>query len=210
MRNWLIAVLFSVIPLAAAQEAKTITLPKPRTSGGMPLMQALAERQTTRDFSEEKLSPQMLSDLLWAANGINRPDGRRTAPSPHNAQEVDVYVVTSDGAYVYEAKPNALRLVAAGDFRAATGKQDFVGKAAVNLVYVADYSRLGDASAEDKLLYSGATAGFIGQNVYLYCASEGLGAVVRAWVDKEALAKTLQLKPQQRVILAHTVGFRKK
>ncbi len=208
-------ILLLVASLAATssvwgQELKPISLPKPQMTGGKPLRNALAERRSTRDFTEEKLSPQMLSDLLWAADGINRPDGRRTAPSAHNAQEVDIYVATPEGAYLYDAKAHTLVPVASGDLRAATGKQEFVGKAALNLVYVADFTRLGDAPEQEKIAYSAASTGFIGQNVYLFCASEGLGAVIRAWVDRPALAKALKLRPEQRIVLAQTVGYPKK
>jgi len=208
-------VLFVFLPVLAAgvacgQESKTVPLPKPRTTGGKPLLDALAERRTTRDFTTARLPQQMLSDLLWAADGINRPDGRRTAPTSHNTQQIDVYVTTAEGAYRYQAKGHALELVTAGDLRSTTGFQDFAGTAALNLVYVADLSRMGALPDEEKLLYSAASAGFIGQNVYLFCASEGLGAVIRAWIDYPALTKALKLRPGQRVMLAQTVGYPKK
>ncbi|UCF06050.1 MAG: SagB/ThcOx family dehydrogenase, partial [bacterium] len=182
----------------------------PRTDGGRPLMQVLAERHSSREYSTEKLPAQVLSDLLWAAFGINRPEsGKRTAPSAVNWQEIDIYVATAEGLYLYDAKKHALNRVLAEDIRAATGRQDFTAEAPVNLVYVADFSRMGKASDEQKAFYSAADAGFIGQNVYLYCASEGLATVVRGAVDKEALAKTMKLGPEQRVILAQTVGYPK-
>ena len=154
-------------------------------------------------------SPQTLSNLLWAAFGINRPDGRRTAPSAMNWQEVSIYVVTPAGVYVYDAKATVLEPVVAGDFRAATGTQSFVKDAAVNLVYVSDLSKTDGAASSEAELYTAADVGFIAQNVYLYCASEGLATVVRASVDKPALAKTLKLQPQQRIILAQSVGYPK-
>src|ERR1017187_1316474 len=159
---------------------------------------------------QDTLSQQTLSNLLWAAFGINRPDGRRTAPSAMNWQEISIYVATSAGVYVYDAKANVLEPVLAGDFRAATGTQPFVKDAAVNLVYVSDLSKTGGAASSEAEMYTAADVGFIAQNVYLYCASEGLGAVVRASVDKPALAKTLKLQPQQRIILAQSVGYPKK
>jgi SagB-type dehydrogenase family enzyme len=200
------------MPLLAAfvlqgQEPATVTLPKPQTTGGKPLMQALSERKTSRDYSTQKLAPQTLSNLLWAADGVNRPDGRRTAPSAMNRQEVDVYVITEQGAYLYQAAQHALKLVAAGDMRAAAGTQDFVAKAPLNLVYVADYTRLGGLPQEEKTIYSSAGAGFIGQNVYLFCASEGLATVIRGSVDRAALAQKLKLKPEQHIVLAQTVGY---
>jgi SagB-type dehydrogenase family enzyme len=194
--------------LSLAQDLKPVPLPPPQTDGGRPLMQALKDRQSTRSFGPGKLPAQTLSNLLWAAFGINRPDGRRTAPSAMNWQEISIYVVTADGAYVYDAKANALDPVVAGDFRAATGTQSYVKDAAVNLVYVSDLSKTGRAGAEAES-FTAADTGFIAQNAYLYCASEGLAVVVRGSIDRAVLAKTLKLQPQQEIILAQSVGHRK-
>jgi nitroreductase len=191
-----------------AQTLKPVKLPSPQTDGGRPLMQVLKERKSTREFGPGTLSPQMLSNLLWAAFGINRPDGRRTAPSAMNWQEVDIYVAAPDGVYIYDAKGNALTPVLAGDFRSNTGTQSFVKDAAVNLVYVSDLSKAGGASSEAEM-YTAADVGFIAQNVYLYCASERLATVVRASIDKTALAKTLNLRANQKIILAQSVGYPK-
>ena len=197
--------------LTLGQELKPIILPAPQTDGGKPLMQALKARHSTREFSSEKLPPQVLANLLWAAFGINRPDtGKRTAPSAINWQEIDVYVATAEGLYVYDAKGNRLDPVLAEDVRGATGMQPNIKDAPVNLVYVADLAKTGNSSAEDKNLYTAAGAGFIAQNVYLFCASEGLAVVVRGTVDRVALAKLMKLRPDQRVLLAQTVGYPKK
>ncbi len=193
--------------LISAQDLKAIELPKPDTEGGKPLMQVLKERKSVREFSPQRLSPQVLSNLLWAAFGLNRPDGRRTAPSASNMQEIDIYVALPEGLYLYEAKPHRLEPVVAEDLRAATGLQAFVGQAPVNLVYVADYARMGKRSDEAKLFYSAADTGFIAQNVYLFCASEGLATVVRAMVDREKLAARMKLRPEQRIVMAQTVGY---
>jgi nitroreductase len=191
-----------------AQELKSIKLPSPETKGGNPLMDVLMERKSSRTFSTKKLSQKMLSNLLWAANGINRPDsGKRTAPSAHNWQETDIYLATADGLYIYDPKAHAINLVLSKDIRSATGVQNFVGGAPINLVYVADLSKMGDASPEDKTLYSAANTGFISQNVYLFCASEGLSTVVRAWIDREKLRGVMKLKPSQKIILAQTIGY---
>ncbi|MFZ0732135.1 MAG: SagB/ThcOx family dehydrogenase [Candidatus Sulfotelmatobacter sp.] len=208
LRVVLPAVCFSVI--ASAQALKPIQLPPSQMTGGRPLMEVLKDRKSTREFGSGTLSPQTLSNLLWAAFGINRPDGRRTAPSAMNWQEVSIYVATPAGVYVYDAKANALEPVVAGDFRAATGTQSFVKDAAVNLVYVSDLSKTDRAASSDAQIYTAADVGFIAQNVYLYCASEGLGAVVRASVDKPSLAKTLKLQANQKIILAQSVGYPKK
>jgi len=195
---------------SAGQDLKPVKLPPPQTDGGRPLMQVLKDRKSTREFGPATLSPQTLSNLLWAGFGINRPDGHRTAPSAMNWQEVGIYVVTSDGVYIYDAKGNALNAVLAGDFRAATGTQSFVKDAAVDLVYVSDLSKTGNAASSEAETFTAADVGFIAQNVYLYCASEGLATVVRGSIDRPALAKTLNLQPNQKIILAQSVGYPKK
>ena len=206
---WALLVVFPI--LAAAQELKPIELPTPQVDGGRPLMQVLKERSTGRDFSSEKLPLPVLSNLLWAAFGVNRPEsGKRTAPSSLNWQEIDIYVATADGLYVYDAKAHRLNPVLAEDVRAATGTQPYVKGAPVNLVYVADLAKTGKASAPDQDFYTAADTGFIAQNVYLYCASEGLAAVVRGSVDRAALAKVMKLRPDQKITLAQTVGYPKK
>ena len=192
-----------------AQEPQPVQLPEPRTDGGRPLMQVLKERKSVRTFSSRELSEQILSDLLWAAFGVNRPDGKRTAPSAMNRQEIEIYVVTAKGTWLYDAKAQSLKPVAAGDLRSLAGTQEWVKDAPLNLVYVADTARMDGDNDKAKTLYSGADTGFIAQNVYLYCASEGLGTVVRASVDRPALAKALGLRPEQRIILAQTVGYPK-
>jgi nitroreductase len=193
-----------------AQGLKPVALPAPQTSGGKPLMQALKERKSTREFSPEKLSPQVLSNLLWAGWGINRENGLRTAPSSSNKQEIEIYAVTADGAYVYDAKGNALKPVVSGDLRKVTGTVAFVGEAPLNLVYVADFSKMGNGDENAKTATANANTGLIAQNVYLFCASEGLGTVVRGSVPRAELSKALNLRPDQRITLAQTVGYIKK
>ncbi len=195
---------------ACSQDLQPVQLPQPRMEGGMPLMQALKERKSTREYSPDKLSPQVLSNLLWAAFGINRPSGYRTAPSANNKQEIDIYVASADGLYLYDAKANQLKPIQTEDVRSLTGSQAFVKEAAVNLVYVADLAMAGRTDPAAVELYSGADTGFISENVYLFCASEGLATVVRASVDKPELAKAMKLRPDQKIILAQTVGYPKK
>ncbi len=191
---------------AAAPELAQITLPPPQTDGGMPLMKALKLRASSRAFAPDPLPLQTLSNLLWAAWGINRPqEGKRTAPSARNWQEMDVVVVDATGAYLYDAKADALKPLASGDLRALTGVQDFVKEAPVNLLLVADTSRM--QGVQDPAPMAHADAAFIAQNVYLFCASEGLAVVVRATFDAPALAKALKLTDKQMVVLAQTVGF---
>ena len=173
-------------------------------------MQALSERKTTRTFSDKKIPMQTLSNLLWAANGVNRPaDKMRTSPSAHNAQEVEIYVSTAEGTYIYDAYANQLKQINEQDIRAATGKQDFVATAPVNLVYVADYSRFKKDDDETAKFYSATDTGFVSQNVYLFCASEGLVTMVRGYIDRPALEKLLGLNEKQHVILAQSVGYPK-
>jgi len=206
--RWLCFVILLFPALALGQQLKPMELPAPQTTGGMPLMQALKARHSAREFSPRPLPPQVLSNLLWAAFGVNRPEsGKRTAPSAMNWQEIEIYVATAGGLYVYNAKGNRLDPVLGEDVRAATGTQAYVGEAPVNLVYVADLARTGRASGEDRTLYNGADTGVIVQNVYLFCASEGLAVVVRGSINRSALATTLKLRPDQKIILAQTVGY---
>jgi SagB-type dehydrogenase family enzyme len=192
-------------------ELKPIQLLPPQTDGGRPLMQVLKDRKSSREFNADKLSPQVLSNMLWAAWGVNRPDSKkRTAPSAVNRQEIDIYVAMAEGLYIYDANSHALKPILAGDNRAATGTQDFVKDVPVNLIYVADFTKMEKTTAEDKVFYSAADTGFIAENVYLYCASEGLATVVRGLIDRPALAKVMKLRPEQRVILAQSVGYPKK
>ncbi|MDD3276581.1 MAG: SagB/ThcOx family dehydrogenase [Kiritimatiellales bacterium] len=181
--------------------AQNIQLPAPHKTGGMPLMEALNARQTKRTFSSKPLSEQQLSDLLWAAFGMNRESGKRTAPSAMNRQEIDLYVALSSGLYLYDAKQNALTQILGEDIRDKTGKQSFVKTAPVCLVYVSDDERL------KMEFYTATDTGFISQNVYLFCASEGLNTVVLGSVDKDALHAAMKLKPTQHVILTQPVGL---
>ncbi len=202
---FLIVILLASI-CTEAQSLKPIQLPTPQTSGGRPLMQVLKERQTRREFRSKKLPMQVLSNLLWAAFGINRPDGRRTAPSAMNWREIDVYVAVADGSFLYNPKANRLEPVLAKDVRAATGTQAFVATAPLNLVYVADLNKAGNSGSEAEF-FTAADVGFIAENVYLFCASEGLATVVRGSVDRPALAKIMKLAPTQKILLAQSVGY---
>jgi hypothetical protein len=185
-----------------------IALPPPRVSGGMPLMQALASRRSRREFAPTPLPPQLLSDLLWSAFGINRPEGHgRTAPSAIGAQEIDVYAALAGGLYIYDPDAHRLVRVAQVDARRVTGYQDFVDQAPLDLVYVADQAHLHNLPGEHRTAYSAACAGAIAQNVYLYCASAGLATVVRGWLDRKALAAALGLGAEEHIVLAQTVGY---
>jgi nitroreductase len=175
----------------------------------MPLMEALAQRRSTREFSERALPQQVLSDLLWAAYGINRPSGDRTAPYWRHVMVVDIYAAMSDGVWLYEPKQHALLPHLPDDIRAQTGLQDFVASAPLDLVYVAHGERMRDVSPEERRLYASVDTGFIGQNVYLFCASEGLATVFRGAVDYAKLSARMRLDATTFVTFAQTVGYPK-
>jgi Nitroreductase len=196
MNKFILLLLLTAFGLSCS--AQDIALPSPVKTGGKPLMEALNERQSSREFSEQKLSEQTLSDLLWAAYGFNRDD-KRTAPSANNRQEFIIYVVMESGVYVYDAKENKLIEKVKGDFRAKTGTQDFVAVAPLNLVYVADSDKANERTV-------GADCGYISQNVYLYCASAGLATVVRGMFNDDEVREALQLAENEMPILTQTVG----
>ena len=187
--------------------AEILALPVPRPAREATLVHALEMRRSTREFSERPLDLPTLSALLWAACGVNRPATRhRTAASARNWQEIELYVVTADGTFRHEPDPPRLKLVSEGDHRAATGLQEFAAAVPLNLVYVADYARMTDASSEDRALYAAIDAGLIAQNVYLYCAATGLGCVLRGLVDRDGLAPLLHLGGTQRILVAQSIG----
>lgn len=198
----------ALLATACGAELKPVELPAPRIDATRSLMQALKDRRTIRTFSQRELPLQVLSDLLWAAAGVNRPaSGKRTAPSAWDQREIDIFVFTTGGVYLYVAKDHALMPVVAGDLRARTGVDAFAADAPVNLVYVADYSRTDKSPEDKKLFYAAADTGFISQNVYLFCAAEGLATVVHDGTDKPALSKAIGLRPDQEIILAQSVGY---
>lgn len=207
----ILLILFSIPGSLTAQELKAIQLVKPQMDSGRLLMHVLKDRKSSREFSNRKLPIRVLSNLLWSACGVNRPDsGKRTAPSAKNWQEVDVYVATEKGLYLYDEDKHRLNPVLAQDIRALTGSQSYVKDAPINLIYVADYGRMENAANDVKDLYSAVDTGFISQNVYLYCASEGLATVSRGTMDRTALSHAMKLRPEQRIILAQSVGYPKK
>ena len=192
---------------AQAEALEPIKLTKPNLDRSKPLMQALQQRQSTKQYDAKPIGMDTLSNLLWAAMGINRPDsGKLTIATASNCQDMDIYVVLKKGVYRYQAKDHSLKPVLSQDVRALAATQSYAQKAAVQLVYVSDYSRMDDRFAAKKPIYSAFHAGSISQNVYLYCASEGLGAVVRDGVNRSALHKALELTDDQVIVMAQTVG----
>jgi len=211
------AILSMAPSITLAEEPKTIQLLKPQPGSGSPLMQLLWKRKSTKEFSPKPLPVEVLSNVLWAGFGINRPDGRRTAPSSGNVQDIDIYVILADGLYLYDPKVSQLKLILTEDLRGLVGTQAYVKEAPVNLIYVSDYAKFriadqiktlyGSISITD--LFAGIDAGLISENVYLYCASEGLATVVRAFIDIPALSKAMKLRPDQKIILSQAVGYPK-
>ena len=207
-------ILAAAIAIASVSAvAGDIKLPEPSRTGGKPLGDALAARRTTREFSTAPLTDQELSDLLWAANGFNRPDQKkRTAPTAMNRQEIDLYVCRADGAYLWDADANVLKKVTDKDLRGFTGRMDrgdqnFALVAPVAIVYVIDYERQGmQARPQDAFKYASVDCGFIGQNIYLHAASTGLGTVFLGMIKPQELSAALGL-PEKRVpLFAQTVG----
>jgi SagB-type dehydrogenase family enzyme len=192
-------------PLAA--ETAAVALPAPAVPGEKTLEAALRARQSRREFDGRPLDEAVLSGLLWAAWGVNRPEsGKRTAPSAMNRQEITIYVAKADGLFAYDAKTHGLARNSEADLRAATGRQPYVGQAPVNLVYVADMGRVAGATADERLELAAVDTGCICQNVSLYCAAMELATVVRASIDKPALAKAMGLAEPLRIVLAQSVG----
>ncbi len=203
--------LMCLLVAATCAAQKVIQLPKPNMNRAGTVMKALADRCSTREYQDKALTNADLSDLLWAANGINRPEsGKRTAPSAMNKQDVDIYVVLPKGSYLYDAKAHALNLLHEGDYRnAVAGGQDFVNKAPVSLVLVSDLARMGDPKNERTKLMCAADAGIVSQNISIFCAMAKLGTVARATMDAAKLKTALNLTDNQLPILNHPVGYLK-
>lgn len=211
MKKFMLIILAAIIcsPVFADDfklEDNCIKLLPPKIQGGKTLMYALKNRESNRKFSDKMLSKQILSNLLWAAWGTNRKDGKRTAPSACNLQETQVYVALPQGLFIYNAEKSCLEQVLDKDIRAEVGVQQFTKDAPVSLIYVTDVSKTKRWDAKTMEFYSVVDVGFISQNVYLYCASEGLSTVVLGWVDKEKLHKAMKLKKDQIIRLTQPVG----
>ena len=205
MKKNLFILLFALS--AVSLTAQNIVLPKPQTTGGKPLMEALQDRATNRSIDSKDLPPQVLSNLLWATNGQNREDGRRTAPTASNNQEIDVYVFLSTGIYLYDAATHTLILKKAGDHRKESNGQDII--AGVNLVFATNYDKQGRYDQASQEFYSATDVGFVSQNAYLFCASEGLATVVQGRIDRDSL-KTLLGITNGKALLGQAIGYPKK
>jgi SagB-type dehydrogenase family enzyme len=213
MKKILVTLVASLMMImnAYSQELQAIKLNEPNKSRGSAVMKALSDRHSDREFDTKDISLQDLSDLLWAANGINRNDGKRTAPSAMNRQEIDVYVIRKDGSYLYDASSHTLNPIAKGDYRkAVAGQQDFVTTAPISIVLVANLEKLGDASNENTRLIAAIDAGIVSQNINLFCSATGLSTVPRASMDKNELKEALNLSDSQFLMLNNPVGYPKK
>ncbi|MBO7491708.1 MAG: nitroreductase family protein [Bacteroidales bacterium] len=199
---FLIISLFCMSSLLIAQD---IQLPLPQTKGGLPLNETLFRRSTSREFSTTKLSIQQISDLLWCANGVNRPDGKRTAPSARNAQEIDIYVFLPDATYLYNAEDNKLIFISGDDLRTVASHSAFAKVAPVMLLFVANYDKMKGFDESAKEFYGATDAGFVSQNVYLYCASNTLSTVVLGHINRDDLKTALKFNGK--AILAQCVGY---
>ena len=187
---------------------QVLSLPKPEIEKNQ-LMKSLNLRRTEKSFGSNELTQQMLSDLLWAGYGVNRSeDGKRTAPSAHDWQQIDIYVSDTKGLYLYDAQHNTLISVLTEDIRAMTGIQEYPRQAPISLIYVLDESKMDNRQPEQvKTNFSYATAGAIAQNVYLFCAAEGLNAAVRGDIERDELHKKMRLRNDQKILLAQSVGY---
>jgi SagB-type dehydrogenase family enzyme len=203
----ILLILMLTVGQAFAQALETIALPEPTKTGGKPLFEALNQRQSLRSFTAQKIEMQTLSNILWAAYGVNRPNGKRTVPAAREWMEYDIYVVMADGWYTYEPGKHELIKKSSDDRREYAGRQDFVHTAPLTLIYVADYERMPGATDEVRDFYSAVNLGFISQNVYLCCASEGLGTCVLGQVDKDKAREVFKLRPGQRVVLSQVIGY---
>ena len=194
-----------------SQDLQDIKLNAPDKSRGSAVMKALSDRQSVREYDAKDLSLQDLSDLLWATNGINREDGRRTAPSAMNRQEIDVYVVNKDGAYLYDPASHSLKGLTKGDFRkAVAASQDFAATAPVSIVLVANLEKLGNPASENTRLTGAMDAGIVNQNINIFCAAVGLVTVPRGTMNKDELKQALKLSDTQALMLNNPVGYPKK
>lgn len=209
MKNFVLSVIATLLSghFAFSQENAVIKLPEPQLDKGKPLMQALQGRQSIRSYSDKDIPVQEMANLLWAANGINRKDvNKRTAPTAQNKQEIEIYLSNKDGLFLYDAQQHALVTIHNRDIRALTGMQPYVATAPANIIIVADLSKMG-SDRQANLQTANIDAGFVSQNIYLYCSSENMATVVRGSVDREKLAAEMGLDPQYYIVVAQTIGY---
>jgi len=204
MKSFFFQLVFCLLFLSSF--AQDVVLIEPHKLGGVPLMETLAKRETNRNFTQDTLSNQQLSNLLWAAVGINRPNGKRTAPTARNAQEIDLYVFMENGVYLYEPKSHTLKLLFLGDKRSVVLKQEGFIDCPVLLLFVANYDKMEKFAESDREFYGAVDAGYISQNVYLFCASEGLATCAIGMIHRPQIIELLQINGKP--ILAQIVGVK--
>ena len=193
------------------QTAQSIVLNPPDLTRGLPVMEALSLRASASEFDTTNLNIQDLSDLLWASNGVNRSEeGKRTAPSALNAQDIDVYLFIKSGIYLYDANKHLLNLVVEGDYRSViAGAQAYVAKAPLMCLLISDISRFSFGEDQLKLEWAAEDAGIVSQNISIFCASSGLATRPRASMDKQKLRELLKLRDSQHLMLNHPVSYKK-
>jgi len=212
MKNFIALIILTIMSgTIVAQDLEKVILNPPDLTKGLPVMEALSQRASASEFDDTMLSRRDLSDLVWAANGINRPEkGKRTAPSAYNSQDVDVYVIMKSGAYVYDAGKHILEPVAQGDHRAAVaGAQEDFANAAVFCVFVSDISRFQYGDDDQKMVWAAEDAAIVSQNVSVFCAATGLLTRPRASMDREKLTEVLNLNGSQHMMLNNPVSYKK-
>ena len=194
-----------------SQELKEIKLNAPDKTRGSAVMKALSDRHSDREYDTKELSLQDLSDLLWAANGINRQDGKRTAPSAMDRREIDVYMINKDGAYLYDVNEHSLKPISSGDFRkAVAAQQDFAATAPISIVLVANLEKLGDPTKEGTRMTANFDAGIVCQNINIFCSAVGLATVPRGSMNQNELRVALKLSETQIISINNPVGYPKK
>lgn len=209
MKTVISSFLILICSYMTAFSQNKIQLPKPELDKGKSLMECLQNRHTTRNFTNKKLDNQQISNILWAACGLNRPeDNKYTAPTAMNMQELSLYLAKDDGLYFYNPIDNSLEKLSNDDIRKETGTQVFVGKADFELIIVADITKMGKVQDPARYnFYAGRDAGYVSQNIYLICASEGLGTVARGSFDNDKIVKLMNLDKNKFITLVHTIGY---
>lgn len=207
------AIMITIFTLGFSQnQTETIKLPEPQKEGGMALTEALNNRRTAREFDGKDLSLQEMSNLLWATFGINREENKkRTAPSAMNCQEIDIYVATSNGVYLYNAQTHELKLITQGDHRKSFGTQDFVKQSSIVFALIADYNKTRkEMDKQKRINYAFIDAGYISQNIYLFAAANNMATVALGSFDQNEIDKIIHLTSEQQIIITQPVGFQKK
>ena len=204
----LMLAIMTTTAFSASNTTEDIVLDKPNLTRGKSIMTTLSMRQSEREFSTKELSHADLSDLLWAANGVSRADGKRTAPTALNMQEITVYAFMENGVYEYDFINHSLVLLKKGDHRKlAAGKQEYAESVPLVLVYVGDISKL-NKFGDKNIVIAAMDAGIVSQNVSLFCASEGLANVPRISMDVDGIKTLLNLSANDVPLMNNAIGYK--